>query len=552
MSESPARTRARVFLNRASTHAPTLCLVFAGVVVVARLVWDAAAAFAFTGLSAKVAELHNSSRTAQALELLVRESDRYPATGFASAIGCLQEGIGTRLVDSCRASLRQAAQVEGEGRMGDAWRLYSSIERTAPIASVAEYATRSKARISRRREEAEAHLQQGRALELAGDREGAFESYIRVLSLYPETSAAHDLKVPLRVVSEPTGARLFVDGEAAGATPGWIQWPVRPGARLRLESPQHQPLELTGIIRSDATPGGRECTLRVSLEPRRLWLARESGGALAGGRSATPGLIVVAGSDGLVRGLSAAPATGGPAPSTDGQVRWERFIEGDRGVPASGLQAFCVGEEILVFSSRGLATVLRGPAGDVVDAPSAVARVLATRLALLLPLPIAERAALWGSRLHTLSPDGTLESWDLSREALLHRRSLATDLTRVCALEDAVVLAGPNGRIVLLDATGSSVHGEMRVAIPGEVGQVSGVFPVVAERGGELDGPLVVVGESQRGATIYCLNPSGSIRWRSRFGAIRGVTLSAFAGTPDSRRLFVSAPGRGTLSLACP
>jgi hypothetical protein len=530
----------------------TLCLVLAGLLGTARLLWDAAAAQGFAALASRVAHERAAERPLEAIDCLSRQGASYPWSNFAAAAAVLEEATVADLLEGGRRGFREAARLEAEGRLGDAYRLYGDLERLFPSGSIRSFAERSRSGITRSREAAETLLGAARGLESRGELQSAWAASLRVLLEHPGSSAAHDLKVPLRVETEPPGAHLSVAGRGRLEAPAWIHWPVRPGVKLRVSKPGFRPRELTGLVGpGPALEDGWRVSVR--LEPEPLWELPQAGGMFLGGGAGGGEPALVAGADGVLRMIEIAKGADGPK----GRIVWERPLEAVSSSPLRAHGFVLAGAIRLTLPAGGGTRGFR--LEDGADLPASDPRLELLDRALS-PLPaeeIEDRAASAEGALFTLLPGGVLERRDLPAGGLAFRAERGGGLERISTGREGFLLSGRGGRLVVVDRRTGEVVREAWLTLPAGRTEIDEIIPLESLAGaGERTAPpdfgALAVGGEPGSQTLFHLGPAGEIRWRIETGLPRGLSLRILGAAGPERRLLLSGPGFGVVALPLP
>ncbi|MFQ5654627.1 MAG: hypothetical protein ACE5GW_07845 [Planctomycetota bacterium] len=194
-------------------------------------------------MQARTQRLHSELRTFQR---------RHFVSVFAPITKDLADIVERRdlyLAHQALASLSELAlraeREELKGQVDEARRLWAEIVRKGKGTLWQERAHRRLTELEGYHREATYLFEEAREADRTGRLQEAFELYGRLLMEYPLARVCEEVRLPVRVESEPPGALVLRGEEALGHTPLVVRLAPEEELILRILAPGHEPREIT-------------------------------------------------------------------------------------------------------------------------------------------------------------------------------------------------------------------------------------------------------------------------------------------------------------------
>ena len=156
--------------------------------------------------------------------------------------------------------LRRARLAEIQGSAAEALRLYEDIRRNATNAKWRDLAREKLNGLESANTAANELRARGQTALDRGNRAEAFRLWRELVDLYPSAEASAGILLPVRIVTEPVGLEVLIDGESRGTAP--LDLDLRPYQALEIISRRGK--ETISVLRlSDL----RSQTIVVSPQP---------------------------------------------------------------------------------------------------------------------------------------------------------------------------------------------------------------------------------------------------------------------------------------------
>lgn len=206
-----------------------------------------------------------------------------------------------RVYELEKAKLSRAMTLSDQQQLERARELLADIETGSPYLTLREGARALAVRLEARRQSLLERLEQASDLALDGRFERAFALQREILQAGSEDALFTGVRIPVRVDTVPTSARLTIADEDAGISPSWHLMPLDSGCMLEATLPGFQSVVVLEPARICVNQ--RQSTLRIALVPTSLVETVDGGGEIAAGIGVDDAVLPVVGADGVLRGL---------------------------------------------------------------------------------------------------------------------------------------------------------------------------------------------------------------------------------------------------------